>query len=157
MTEDKAKEGTENVEGKEGTSHPENVPWNQYVGVKEKLSKTETRHATELKERDEKIQSLEEQLRNAPTKEEHDRIKAELEAKTGELQSFKDKSVSEKREALKRKGVPEEEVNKMSEDALEVANRVLEQYKPKPDMGGGGGKAALTGSPSELARRAYSK
>jgi len=32
---------------------------------------------------------------------------------------------------------------------------VLERYKPKPDLGGGGGSGGLKGSPMELARQAY--
>lgn len=144
----------EKPEGDKG--HPENVPWNQYVGLKEKFNKVET----ELKG---KISSLEEKLTQGISAEEHDKIKQELEETKSkflqtseELTKVKEAGVTEKRAALKSRGVPEEKVNSMSEDALNAALETLKFVKPAPDMGSGGGSGGLQGSPMELARIAYS-
>lgn len=141
---------------KEG-KFPEVVPKHQYIGVKESLGK-------KLDAEKQKVASLEEQLKKAVKQEDFDKIKGELEeAKTkfqtasDELKGVKEKSIAEKKEFLKSKGIPEEEVNQMSEDALTGAVKVLERQKPKLDLGGGGGGSGeLKGSPMELARKAYS-
>lgn len=155
---DTVEEGKQNVEGAEGKSHPETVPWNQYVGVKEMLTKTETEAAV-------KVQHLEEQIKSAVSTDEFQKIKKELEDSqtnltkvSEELKVSKEKSLTEKRDILKERGIPEEKLNAMSEEALTAVVGVLEQVKqPRPDLGGGGGKTEPTGSPIELARQAYSK
>jgi hypothetical protein len=142
-------------------SHPESVPWNQYVGLKEKTRKIETRLT-------DRVTGLEEQLKKAGTvnPEEVAKLKAELDSTKGELtksqaqiKAFNDKSLSEQRTALKGK-IPEEKLATMSEKELEAANLVLSSFgtnppKPRPDMGAGGGAVVSTGSPMELARQAY--
>jgi len=156
MAEEKVDEGKKDVEeiqpDKDG-KYPDTIPWDKYVGVKEMLTKSRG-----------KVSSLEEQLKGAASAEELNRIKQELEStKTehqkvfDELKSTKEKSVSEKREFLKSKGIPEDELKDMSEEALELTVRALEHYKPKPDLSGGGGGFQLKGSPMELARQAYSQ
>lgn len=135
--------------------HPETVPWNRYVGIKESLGK-------KLTTSEEKVKDLEEKLQNAPNAEEHEKLKKELEetkskltTTADELNKSKEKSVSELREALKSKGVPAEKVDKMSEAELRAVNDVIGSKKPAPDLGSGGGSGKLEGSPRELARRAY--
>ena len=154
---DKVDEGKQSVEGAEGKSHPDSVPWNEYVGIKESLGK-------KLDAATQKVQSLEEQIKGAispdefsKTKGELEKVKADHQKVSDELKSIKDKSVSEKRDYLRSKGVSEEDLKVMSEEALGATAKVLEHYKPKPDMGGGGGSIGLKGSPLELAREAYSK
>jgi hypothetical protein len=153
--EDKSKEGEQKPEGNKGSEHPESVPYSKYVGVKEMLSKAE-----------EKAKSLEEQLKNAPnaeeiakTKQELDRIKEEHKKATEELQAIKEKSVSEKRQSLKAKGLPEEKLNEMSEKELDAALFAAGSIKGganKLDLGGSGsGSTSLTGSPMDLAKMAY--
>lgn len=146
----------EKPEDKGGKEHPETVPWNQYVGLKEKFNKVET----ELKG---KISGLEEKLTQGISAEEHERIKQELDTTKGQLQqvsdelkSIKEASIVEKRNALKSRGMPEEKVDAMSGDALNAALEALAFAKPAPDMGSGGGSGGLKGSPMELARIAYS-
>ncbi len=143
--------------------HPETVPWNQYVGLKEKFNKSETRW-------NEEKTSLEEQLKNAPDKgtaealkKELDELKVAHEQIKAELAGFKEKSISEKRATLVAKGVSEEKVKGLSEKELDLLNETIgsinvpDKKKPAPDFGSGGGAAVLTGSPMDLARQAYSK
>jgi len=141
---------------KETGKYPEHVSWNQYVGIKESLGKKlDTERA--------KVTSLEEKAKIAVNPEELERVKTELaeskaahEKTTTELNEFKESTLTEKRNALTKRGVPEEKVKEMSGKELDAAFVVLEYSKPGPDMGGGGGSgAALTGSPQELARQAY--
>jgi uncharacterized protein YdcH (DUF465 family) len=143
-------------------SHPESVPWNQYVGLKEKTRKIETRLIT-------KVNSLEEQIKKAGTasgsSEEVTKLKTELDATKAELtkandaiKAFNDKSLTDKRTALKGK-IPEDKLVTMSDKELDAANLAISSMgnspRPKPDMGSGGGSTPLTGSPIELARQAY--
>ena len=138
--------------------HPETVSWSQYVGIKEKFNRVEG----ELKGQ---VTSLGEQLKNAVTPEEHERIKTELaEAKTkaqtatDELSSAKEKTLTEKRATLTKKGIPEDKIKDMSDKELDAAFMALEHSKPNPDLGGGGGTNQLMGkSPMELAQAAYTK
>ena len=146
-----AEEIKPDAEGK----HPETVPWNRYVGIKESFGK-------KLSVSEDKVKSLEEQLKNAPNAEEFTRIKSELDStKTklqtieGELTKQKEKSVSELRATLKGKGISDEKVAKMSETEMQMVLEVLGDTKPLPDMGSGGGSGELRGSPQELAVRAY--
>lgn len=135
-------------------NYPENVPWGKYVGVKETLGRAK-----------EKVKSLGEQLKNAPNKEEHEKVTqqlvdktAELEKITTELNQGKEKSANELREALKdSKAFTEEELGKMSEAELKAAVKAIGS-KPKslPDIaGGGGGGGVPQGSPLQMARNAY--
>lgn len=135
--------------------YPEVVPWNQYVGIKESLGK-------KLDSERAKVTSLEERLKGAASTEELGKLKMELEetktklqTTTTELTGIKDKSVSEKRATLVKRGIPEDEVKDMSDQELSAALKVLAHSKPAPDMGGGGGSTELKGSPLDLAVRAY--
>jgi len=122
--------------------HPETVSWNQYVGIKESLGK-------KLDTATAKVGTLEEQLKGAISTDDHNKVKGELEeaktklqTATDELTGIKEKSVSEKRETLIKRGVSEEKVKAMSETELNGAMGVLDSVKPKPDLspGGGGGE-----------------
>jgi len=157
MTETNVDEGKEPVveeiqpiEGK----LPETIPYSKYIGIKEAWGKTK-----------EKVASLEEQLKGAISTEELTRLKEELDTTktnlqtaTDELKGVKDRSASEKRDILAKRGVPEDNIKAMSEEQLDAAVGVLEHIKPKSDLsGGGGGSGGLSGSPMELARQAYTK
>jgi hypothetical protein len=157
-------EGQDNVDNPDAAEikpdadgkHPETVPWNKYVGIKESLG-------GKLEKAQEQVKDLEEKLRNAPNAEEFGKIKGELDTTKAkltevetELGKSKEKTVSELRETLKGKGVPAEKVDKMSEIELRAANDVLGDRKPAPDLGSGGGSGELKGSHQELAKRAYS-
>ena len=144
--------------------HPESVPWNQYVGVKESLGK-------KIDTATQKVENLEGQLEKAVKPEEHEKIKTALEeAKTKlteaetkqteaeeKLKTTLEKSLTEKRDVLvKKAGISEEDAKAMSEEQVDGAIKVLATYKPKADMGSGGGDAGkLVGSPMELAQNAY--
>lgn len=152
-----ADEGKQEMEGAESKPHPETVSWTQYIGLKEKFNKTES-------ELTGKVQTLEEHLKTTTSADEFNKVKQELESiKTehqkvsDELKTTKDKTLSEKRDILIKKGILEDQVKDMSEKELDTVNKALEQYKPKPDLGSGGGRTELRGSPMELALRAYSK
>lgn len=164
-----ADEGNQKVGGEpesvdKGKGHPETVPWHQYVGVKEMLTKAEEKLAKAETELKEKVASLEEKLKQqAGSAEEVTKLQAQAkEAKDkadkaeSDLKNLKEASLSEKRAYLIKKGVPEAEVKEMSEKELASVAKVVDSYKPKPDLGSGGGGVPLTGSPMELAQRAYS-
>lgn len=138
-------EGSQNVDVSDN-KHPETISWTQYIGVKEMLSKAET-----------KAKNLEEQMKQSPKPEEFTKTKAELEAVkaehakvTGELKTIKDQSILEKRNAIIAKGVPADKVKDLSEKELDAISGVLgtvSTAKPKPDMsGGGGGNAPVKAS-----------
>jgi len=156
MPEPNVDEETQKLEelAKKG-EHPETVPWGQYVGIKESLGK-------KLDTATQKVGTLEEQLKGTISKEEHDKIKAELETtKTDaqkaadELKTSKDATLAEKRSALVKKGVAEDKVKGMSAEQMDGLLGVIATLKPGADMGGGGGGGELKGSPMELARQAY--
>jgi len=135
--------------------YPETVPWNQYVGIKESLGK-------KLDSANQRLTTLEEQLKTAVKPEDHKKImdelvavKATAESKDKELQAIRDASTAEKRNILKQKGVPEEEVKSMSAGELNAAVKAIGYVKPGADMGSGGGATVPKGSPMELARQAY--
>lgn len=150
-------EEDKSVEGDKG--HPEVVPWSQHVAAKETIS-------NKLKAAEEKASSLEEQLKNAPNKEEFDKItteladaKQKLEKVTTELNQGKEKTANELREALKGGVFSEEELKSMSEAELRAAVKAAGS-KPtsRPDLTGGGGSSGeLKGSPMDLARQAYER
>jgi len=132
---------------------PETVPSNKYIGVKEALGRAK-----------EKVSSLDEQLKNAPNKDEFTRItqeladtKAKLQTKDDELTKKNEASASELRETLKTQGLTDEQTKDMSEAEMKRMIGVLGS-KPKslPDLGGGGGGGSVPkGSPMQLARDAY--
>ena len=134
--------------------HPETVPWSQYVGVKEMLTKSE-KTETELKT---KVSDLEEQAKKAVNTEQHEGIKTELtEAKTklqtatDELKTNKETALAEKRDILIKKGnVPEEEAKAMSEEQVNGAIKVLASFKPKADMDTGTSTDTPTGGKSKM-------
>lgn len=145
---------------KEGGGHPETVSWTQYVGLKEKFNKTEAGLTT-------KVETLEGQLKEAVSTEEHGKIKVELDETKAKLQESStkltetlEKSLSEKRDVLVKKGnISEEEAKGMSEEQVNGAIKVLGSFKPGADMGaGGGGAGSLVGkSPLTLAAMGYEK
>lgn len=145
-------------EGDQEKGHPETVPWSQHVAAKETIS-------NKLKAAEEKVSSLEEQLKNAPNKEEHDRLVQELADKSAQLEKEqtehnqeKEKTANELREALKgTKVFSDEELSSMSEAELRAAVKAAgSKSKSLPDLGGGGGSGGeLKGSPMQLARNAY--
>ena len=136
---------------------PESIPTTKYIGVKEAYGRAK-----------EKAASLAEQLKNAPSKEEFDKINqkltdttAELEKVKTELNQGKEKTVSELREALKgNEAFTEEELKGMSETELRAAVKASGSKKSSlPDLSGGGGSggAVPQGSPLDLARQAYAQ
>ena len=139
-----------NADGK----YPETIPYSKYVGIKEAWGKSK-----------EKVANLEEKLHKAVNAEEVDKIKQELvdtkadrDKIKSELDGTKLKSATEKRELLVKRGLSEEKVKDLSDEALTQLVDAIGDIvvKPKPDMsGGGGGGSPLTGSPSQLARQAY--
>jgi len=136
---------------------PETVSWSQYVGIKESLG-------GKLEAEREKVKNLEEQISKAIKQEDFEAVKQQLdEAKTSaqkvqdELKGVKDKSVEDKRNYLKSKGMVEADYADADETTLNAMIKVLDTFKPKPDFGSGGGTGALQGSPMELARQGYSK
>ena len=154
---DEGKGDVDEIQPDADGKYPDSVPWDKYVGVKESLGK-------KLDSERERAKSLEEQLTKAISPEDHQKLQTQLdEANTSlqkvteELEGVKGKSISEKRDFLIKKGISEEEVKEMSEEALGAAVKVLEGYKPKPDLGDGGGSGELKGSPMELAKTAYSR
>ena len=163
MTLEHAGEETPVVEGEKAAeqkpSHPETVPYHQYIGLKEKFNKVEA----DLKG---KVGVLEEQLKKAVSPEEHNKIKAELDATKAEktkletdMKAAKEQTLSEKRATLVKRGVPEADIKDMSEKELAIYEKALgiqTTDKPRPDMGVGGGSGVPQGKPMDLARQAYS-
>ena len=141
---------------KEG-KFPETVSWSQYVKTKETIG-------NKLDKATEKIAGLEEQLKRAvnpeeftKTKEELDRIKSDHQQVVNELKTIKDKSVGEKKEFLKSRGIPEEELADATEKDLDILAKAMGNIKPKADLGGGGGSGELPKDPMALFRMAKSK
>jgi hypothetical protein len=132
-------------------THPETVPWDQYVGAKKTIST--------------KVDKLVEQLKNTVSKEEHDKVQAALTAAQGELTKaqadlkvFQESSMTEKKKILEDKGVPKEKLDGLTEAELTKINGILADVKlkkPGADLGNGGGGVVLSGSPRELAVQAY--
>ena len=150
-----SEDGNIKLEKDEKGQYPKVVPWSKYVGIKESLG-------GKLQAAEDKVKSLEEQLKNAPNAEEFNRIKTELDETKGKLQTasdelkgIKEKSVSELKVALSGKGLSAERIEKMSEAEMRTVLEVLGDKKPAPDLGSGGGSGELKGSPMDLARRGY--
>ena len=125
--------------------HPESVSWTQYIGVKEKLGKTEERATKAETGFKEQIASLEEKAKTAVGAEEHKKVTDELGAANAKLKEAEDarkvasdKTVSERREALVKLGIPEAKVRDMPEETLNQLELVLAAVRPKADLGGGG-------------------
>lgn len=140
----------ESQEGTPGDKHPETVPWSQYVGIKEKFTRVE-------KELGDKITGLEEQAKKAVSTDEHTKIKEELESTKTKLQETSDvlkttqeKTLTEKRDILVKRGVPEDKVKDLSEKELDSVGVVLETLKPKADLGGGGGGESPAGAKGKM-------
>ena len=142
--------------GDKPPAHPDTVPWTQYVGLKETARKAEESLKNE-------VETLKGQLKTAVTPEQHEKLQGELtEAQkklteaSDELKTVKDKSLSEKRDILTKKGMSKEEVEKMSEEAVNGAVVAIQSVKPAPDLGTGGGSGSeLKGSPLALATKGY--
>lgn len=143
--------------GDKPPAHPEVVPWTQYVGLKETARKAEETLKGE-------VETLKGQLKTAVTPEQHEKLQGELteaqkklQEASDELKTVKDKSLSEKRGILTSKGMSKEEVEKMSEEAINGAVVAVQSVKPGADLGGGGGGSELKGSPLSLAVQGYEK
>lgn len=167
MPESKVEEGKEVKDPEEvqvgaDGKHPETVSWTQYVGLKEKLGKKERVWSETEAGYKQKVSSLEEQIKTAPSKEAHEALVNELKSLkdshkvvSDELNTYKNQKLSEKRETLKSKGgFTDEEIAKMSEAEMNVALRVLDKTKPKSDPGGGGG-APVSKSPREAIKSGF--
>jgi len=144
---------TDGDDGDKG--HPESVSWTQFVGERVKAQKAEAK----LKEQ---VSGLEDRIKDAPSAEAHknlqgelDDVKAKHQTVSDELKANKEKSASGLRESLKTRGLSDEEVKDLTETEMTNLLKVLERTKTKPDLGSGGGVGALTGSPMQLAQRAY--
>jgi len=167
-TETMSEEGDKNVvddpqPDKDG-KYPETVSWKQYVGTKESLGKKLEAERQSTASEKQKVTSLEEKLKEATSAEEFTKVKTELDEVKGKLQTseeelttIKNQSLSEKRESLTKRGIPEEKTKDMSVKELDAAILALGHSKPGADLGGGGGSGDLKGSPMELAVKAYTK
>lgn len=156
--EDKNKGGDAKPDENKGDKHPETVSWSEYVGVKESLGK-------KADAAEQKVQSLEEQLNNAMTPEkvaeiekERDSFKEKYETANTELETVKNTTLTEKREALVKLGVPKEKADGMNREALDAALMMRDYSKPGADINGGGsGGGTLVGKTADqLAHQAYS-
>lgn len=136
-------EATVKVEEK---GHPETVSWTQYVGIKEKLGKTE-----------EKMGRLEEQIKNAVSGEEHAKVKEEYDKLKATIVEREEQQLAELRKTLIDRGVSEEKLKGLSAEAMGIIKDALgQQKKPLPDLGSGAGVGTFgKTSPMELARQAY--
>lgn len=123
--------------------HPETVPYEKYVGIKEKFNRVE-------KELKGQVSSLEEQLKSTVSTEEHTKIKGDLEKLSGELTSIKDASLTEKKSLLVKKNVPEETIKDMTVEQIDTVLKVLGASSPKPDMGMGGGNTDILSTQEKL-------
>lgn len=148
------------VQPDESGKLPEVVPTAKYIGVKEAWGKAKGKVAS----LEEQVKDLTDKLGKGVSSEELTKVKQELEEtkvnlqKTSdELKSIKDKSVGDKREFLKSKGIPDEELADATEKDLDILIKAIGAYKPKPDLGGGGGSGSLPESPLELFRMAKTK
>ena len=130
---------------------PEVISWQKYVGIKEAWGKTK-----------EKVATLEEQLKQAVNPEEHGKLKKELDElkqthqKTSEeLTGLKNKSVLEKKEFLKSRGIKDEILADATEKELDILAKAVGDIKPKPDMSGGGGGSDVPKSTRERIRAGF--
>lgn len=154
---DEGKSDVDVVEPDKEGKHPETISWGQYVRTKETIGgKLDTER--------QKVQGLEEKLKTATSTDEFNRVKEELETtktklteSNEELKNTKEKTLTEKKGILTKRGIPEDKVKDLSVEELNASLMVLEHNKPLPDLGGGGGGNPLEGSPMELARKAYTK
>ena len=138
------------------------IPKEKYDGVLRKMGEKDT----EIQALSGKVQTLEEQLKTAPNTEEFNRIKADLEAKTQEIETVKGElgkvttqTTESLRASLIAKGVAEDKVKDLAIDELKRLDDVVGSISRKslPDMGIGGGSGVPHGSPMELSRQAYSQ
>ncbi len=146
------------VQPDEAGKTPESVSWQQYVATKETIGGKLDAERTKSKE-------LQDKLDAAVTPEDHAKVKEELDKATASLKEKLDASLGEKRVTVVKSGLTSEEVNVMSEEALDAAIKVLgmkandpankEEKPPGPDMGGGGGGSVPAGSPQQLAVQGY--
>ncbi len=159
---------TESTDGKSQQVEPEvtgstAIPKEKYDGVLRKMGEKDT----EIQTLTGKLQTLEEQLKNAPNMEEFNRIKEELGTKTQELEAVKgelgkvtSQTADSLRASLVSRGIAEDKVKDMSvadlQKLADVIGSIPTQQKPLPDMGIGGGSGVPKGSPMELSRQAYS-
>lgn len=142
------------------------IPKEKYDGVLRKMGEKDT----EIQTLTGKVQTLEEQLKTAPSMEEFNRIKADLEAKTQEIETVKGElgkvttqTADSLRASLVGKGIAEDKVKDLPLAELQRLADVIGSIpgglpgaKPRPDLGIGGGSGSLQGSPMDLARQGYS-
>ena len=137
MTDEKVGE----EQSEEGDKHPETVSWDKYVGTKQSLG-------NKLDKATEKVTALEEQLKDTISADEHAKVKQELEEaneslKTtkGELETKNNQTMTEKLDALVKKGFDKEKAANLSEKEIDLVSEALDGKPviPKPDLGGGSG------------------
>ncbi len=135
------------------------------------MDEAEQRSFDELKA---KVGGLEEQVTRMVKPEEHQKVldehqkvKAELDgirvAETAKVKAAEDAAKATKEQALTtkrieliKKGLPEDKVKGMDENALAAAELVVTSWKPGADMGGGSGGSSLQGlSRDVLIQMAY--
>jgi len=116
-----------------------------------------------------KAENLEVQVTKMVNPEEHQKIVAELEgikateaakveATRVATEAAKEQVLTAKRAELVKKGLPEDKVKNMNEEALAAAELVVTSWKPGADLGGGSGGSTLEGlSLFELGQLAYAK
>ena len=141
---DKVDEGQQKVEAVPEVvdgKHPETVSWSQYVGIKESLG-------GKLDKATKEVSDLKEQAKNTVSADDHKKVAEELTGtkklltdKTTELTAKVEATLTEKREALVKRGIPEDKVKTLSVEAIDAV-LTIETPKPKPDLGGGGGGGA---------------
>lgn len=151
-------EEAEDIKPDAAGKYPETVPWSQYVRTKETIGHKLDAERTQRLALEEKLKTAVKPEDLAATKKELEDLKATHQKTAEELTNIKNTSITEKRNILKQKGVPEAEVATMSEESLNTAIKVLGYSSPKKpglDLGSGGGAGTLKGSPMELATQAY--
>ena len=89
------------------------------------------------------------------TKAQADQEAAKVKAEADKI--AKDKVIVDRKAALVKAGLPQDKVNTLSEENITLMELAMTVKKPGADMGGGSGGSALTGSPYELAKLAYTK
>lgn len=146
------------VQPDEAGKHPESVSWQQYVATKETIGGKLDTERTKSKE-------LQDKLDTSVSSEDHTKVKEELDKANASLKEKLEASLGERRATVVKSGLTSEEVNAMSEEALDTAIKVLEmkandpeqkkEKPPGPDLGGGGGGSVPEGSPQQLAVQGY--
>jgi seryl-tRNA synthetase len=162
MEDDIQKQGSsEPSQPEAGKQQDKMVPEKDLLAVKAGKEKAETT----IKDLQAEIQKLKEQPGAADLssklKAAEDAYKAledKHKATEGELQQIRDAELKTLKDTIVKAGISEDVVKDLDKKGLEaVILGIGSRGKPKPDMGTGAGSGEITGSPMELARRAYQK